>query len=155
MSRVGILSILAGISCLAILLAGCGEGPKNGIPIAGTPDGVVEYLAVTDAGEIEHKEGNFLELVNRKDQKLVLVDFWATWCGPCVRLAPQLEQIRKDWGDKLEVVKVDVDQVPQIAQHLGINSIPDVRIFRNGTQVGSFVGLMPRAEIEALLKSLR
>jgi len=155
MNKFGLLSILAGIFCMAIVVAGCGEGPKNGTPVTGTPDGVVEYLAVSDAGEIEHKEGNFLELVNRTDQKLVLVDFWATWCGPCVRLAPSLEQIRKDWGDKLEVVKVDVDQVPQIAKHLGINSIPDVRIFRNGTQVGSFVGLIPREEIEALLKSLQ
>lgn len=155
MSKFGSVRLVAGIFSVAIFAAGCSEGPKNGVPIAGTPDGVVEYLTVSESGEVEHGEGNFLELVERSDQKLVLVDFWATWCGPCVRLAPHLEQIKKDWGDRIEVVKVDVDQVPQIAQHLGISSIPDVRIFRNGTQVGSFVGLMPRPEIEALLKSLQ
>ena len=151
----GTMTIVAGIACLGLLVAGCGEGPRNGAPIAGSPDGIVEYLGVSDAGEIEHKEGNFLELVNRTDQKLVLVDFWASWCGPCVRLAPHLEQIRKNWGDKIEVVKVDVDQVPQIAQHLGISSIPDVRIYRGGIQVGNFVGMLPHEEIDALLKSLQ
>jgi thioredoxin 1 len=155
MRDIGQLALVTGIACLGILVAGCSEGSRNGQPIAGCPDGIVERLVVADQGEMEHEEGNFLELVDRKDQKLVVVDFWATWCGPCVMLAPHLEQVRKDWGDKIELVKVDVDQCPAIAQHLGISSIPDVRIYRNGTQVGNFVGLRPREEIEALLKSLQ
>ena len=148
------LSVATGITCLGFFFAGCEVGSATGTPIAGCPDGAVEYLAVSAAGEIEHREGKFLELVDRSDQKLVIVDCWATWCGPCVAMAPHLEQIRKDWGDKIDVVKVDVDKSPEIAAYLRINSIPDIRIFRNGTQVSGFVGLRPRQEIEALLRSL-
>lgn len=147
--------IIIAITSLGFCFAGCEGGSRNGIPVAGSPDGIVEYLAVSDAGEVEHREGNFLELVDRDDQKLVMVDFWAPWCGPCRQLAPDLEAIRKAWGDKIEVVKVDVDQSPDISEHLGVSSIPDVRIFRNGTQVESFVGVMSREEIDALLKTLQ
>jgi thioredoxin 1 len=139
---------------LLVGVAGCGQGPRSGVPITGCPDGVVEYLSVSESGEIEHKEGQFLELVNRQDQKLVIVDLWANWCGPCRMLAPHLSKIKKTWGDKVEVVKVDVDESRAIAVHLGASSIPDVRIYRNGTQVSDFVGVMPYADIESLLKSL-
>ena len=144
------------ITTLAVLVsaAGCGRGPRAGVPIAGCPDGTVEYLSLSESGEIEHKEGQFLELVNRKDQKLVIVDLWASWCGPCRMLAPHLSKIKKTWGDKVEVVKVDVDKSRAIAMHLDASSIPDVRIYRNGTQVSDFVGVMPYADIESLLKSL-
>lgn len=136
------------------LCFGCNEGPRAGIPIAGCPDEKVEFLKVSESGDIEHAEGMFMELVNRDDQKLVLVDFWASWCGPCRTLSPHLEAIKKAWGDKIEIVKVDVDQSSAISGHLQITAIPDVRIFRKGTQVGDFVGAMPRADIESLLKSL-
>ena len=85
----------------------------------------------------------------------VLVDFWAPWCGPCRKLSPALEATKKKWGDKLEIVKVNVDDNHAIARHLGVNGIPDVRIFSNGTQVGDFVGLMPQDEIDGLLRSLQ
>ena len=155
MKTIGRLAFLAGITCLGFCVTGCGAGSRNGVPVAGCPDGAVEYLVVSDAGEVEHKEGKFLDLVNRSDQKLVMVDCWATWCGPCRKLAPELDAIRKAWGDRIEVVKVDVDQSPEIARHLGVSSIPDVRIFRSGIQVESFTGYMPRQEIESLLKSLQ
>ena len=149
---VGVLQISAMIFLVG--LVGCGRGPRSGAPITGCPDGTVEYLSVSETGEIEHKEGKFLELVDRKDQKLVIVDLWATWCGPCRMLAPHLSKIKKTWGDKVEVVKVDVDSSRDIAMHLGASSIPDVRIYRHGTQVSDFVGVMPYADIESLLKSL-
>lgn len=141
---------------LATLLCsvGCQEGPTSGRPLGDAPDGVVEILSVDKDGKIQHVEGKFLEAVNRTDSRLVLVDCWAEWCGPCRKLGPILEEVKKSWGDKLEVVKVDIDQNPEIAQHLRAESIPDVRIFRSGTQIGEFVGLMPRAEIEGYLKSL-
>ena len=97
----------------------------------------------------------FLEAVDRKDQRLVLIDFWAPWCGPCRQLSPALEATKKKWGDKLEVVKVNVDDNQAIARHLGVNAIPDVRIFSNGTQVGDFVGIMALDEIDGLLRSLQ
>ncbi len=140
---------------LTALCLGCNQGPRNGKPIAGSPDGSVDQLTLTADGTIEHTEGKFLELVQRTDQKLILVDFWASWCGPCRKLGPTLEKIKAKWGDNLEVVKVDVDKCPSIAAHLEITSIPDVRIYRGGTQVGDFRGIMPLAEIDSLLKSLK
>ena len=62
----------------------------------------------------------------------VLVDFWATWCGPCMMLAPTIEQIAKDYGDKYKVCKVDVDDQPQLAMRFGINTIPTLLIFKDG-----------------------
>ncbi len=137
-----------------LLLAGCGTGPRAGVPIAGCPDGAAELVSLSEAGEIEHIPGKFLELVDRQDQKLVIVDFWAPWCGPCRRLSPSLDKIKKTWGDKVEIVKVDVDKAPQISSYMGASGIPDVRIFRKGTQVADFVGVRPYADIESLLKSL-
>jgi len=118
------------------------------------PDGVAELVTLSETGEVEHIPGQFLELVDRQDQKLVIVDFWATWCGPCRRLSPSLDKIKKTWGDKVEIVKVDVDQAPQISSYMGASGIPDVRIFRKGTQVADFVGVRPYADIDSLLKSL-
>lgn len=140
---------------LLAMICGCDGTSQNGVPIAGAPDGEIEVLAVAESGDIEHKPGQFLEAVQRNDQKLVLVDFWAPWCGPCRSLSPRLDEIKKSWGDEIEMVKVDVDQNPEIAAHLGVTGIPDVRIFRNGTQVGGFVGARPQADIESVLKSLK
>lgn len=145
---------LAIILVLGSMIPGCLEGPSSGKAVTGTPDGTVDRLIIKD-DEIVHESGKFLELVDRKDQTLVLVDFWAEWCGPCQALGPSLEKIKKKWGDQLEVVKVDVDQNGPISDHLGISGIPDVRIYRNGVQVGGFVGLAPREEIESILKSLK
>jgi putative thioredoxin len=147
------------LTCSALIVSalclGCNEGPRNGKPIAGSPDGDVELLTLTAEDTIEHSKGRFLELVQRTDQKLIVVDFWATWCGPCRKLGPTLEKIKSKWGDEIEVVKVDVDDCPELSQYLDVSSIPDVRIFRGGTQVGGFVGVMPFAEIDSLLKSLK
>lgn len=148
------LPAILSLSLPLFIFAGCGIGPRTGVPIAGCPDGPAELVMLSESGEIEHVEGQFLELVNRQDQKLVIVDFWATWCGPCRRLSPSLDKIKKTWGDKVEVVKVDVDQAPQISRYMGASGIPDVRIFRKGTQVADFAGEMPYADIESLLKSL-
>ena len=86
---------------------------------------------------------------------VVLVDCWASWCGPCKALAPILEDIKRERGDDIEVVKVDVDANPEIARFLNAEAIPDVRIYQGGVQVYDFVGLMPKAEIDSILKSLK
>jgi thioredoxin 1 len=138
-----------------LAVAGCNDLPSTGKPIAGAPDGVAEVMVLSKDGTVQLEEAKFLERVARTDQKLILVDFWAPWCGPCRQMAPSLEALKKKWGDKLDVVKVDVDQNSAISDHLGISSIPDVRIFRNGVQVGDFVGAMPKDEIDALLRSLQ
>ncbi len=157
MKTIRALNVFLPVMLVAVFLAsGCGA-PRVVKSIADAPDGTVERLVLDPAsGEITTEEGSFSKLVQRDDQKLVLVDFWAEWCGPCRMLAPSLKQLKKDWGDRLEVVKIDVDSkdCQQLVAYFEINSIPDVRIFRAGSQVSDFTGVMPRQEIESLLKSL-
>ena len=77
----------------------------------------------------------------------VLVDFWATWCGPCRMVAPIVEEIAGEQGGKLKVAKVDVDQNPQVAQQFGVMSIPTLIVFKGGEAVERLVGYMPKAKL--------
>ncbi|GAC66777.1 thioredoxin [Gordonia soli] len=84
-------------------------------------------------------------------EKPVLVDFWATWCGPCKMVAPVLEEIARDHGDKLTIAKVDVDENPSIARDFQIMSIPTLILFENGQPTKTIVGAKGKA---ALLREL-
>lgn len=77
----------------------------------------------------------------------VLVDFWAEWCGPCRALAPKLEEISKELGAKLKVLKMNVDENPNMPVRYGVRGIPTMIIFKNGKQVGQVVGNLPKEEI--------
>jgi thioredoxin 1 len=79
--------------------------------------------------------------------KPVLVDFWAEWCGPCRMVSPILDEIAAEYGDKIEVVKVNVDNEPGLAQQYGITGIPALQVFHNGEVVKSMVGAKPKAII--------
>jgi thioredoxin 1 len=79
--------------------------------------------------------------------QLVLVDFWATWCGPCRMVAPIVEEIASENTDKLKVAKVDVDANPQTAQQFGVMSIPTLIVFKGGQPVERLVGYMPKAKL--------
>ena len=79
------------------------------------------------------------------DEGLVLVDFWATWCPPCRALAPILHQLEEEMGDKVKVVKVDVDKNQQLAMDHGVQGIPTVKLFKGGEEVKAWVGLVPKA----------
>jgi len=78
-----------------------------------------------------------------KSELPVLVDFYATWCGPCKMMAPNVEKIAEEFKDQLVVKKIDVDQESLLAQSFNINIIPTVVIFKNGTVVASHTGAMP------------
>ena len=81
--------------------------------------------------------------------KPVLVDFWAEWCGPCRMVSPILDEISAEHGEKLTIVKVNVDEEPQLAQQYGIVSIPALQVFQNGEVVKSIVGAKPKPQLLA------
>ena len=85
---------------------------------------------------------NFQELL--QDGKLVVVDFWATWCGPCRMLSPILDEVEEEMADKISVVKVNVDDADQIAMQYRIMSIPTLLFFKNGQLVDKTVGAMSK-----------
>lgn len=87
-----------------------------------------------------------------QSDKPVLVDFWATWCGPCRAIAPVLEELDAEYGDKFQIVKIDVDANPEISARFGIRSIPTLFVFKNGEKVDVVVGGRPKSEFVALLE---
>ena len=96
-------------------------------------------------------EENFNDLINRE---LVLVDFFATWCGPCKMLTPVLEEIDSDRSN-VEIVKVDVDECESIARNYGIMSVPTLILFKNGTIISKQSGFMPKEPLSKWIEDNR
>ena len=86
-----------------------------------------------------------------KSEKPVVVDYWAEWCGPCRMVAPVLEEIAKEHADKIEVVKLNIDENPAVSQKYGIMAIPTMNVFSGGQGVKQIVGAKPKS---AMLKEL-
>ena len=101
--------------------------------------------------EIVLTEKNFEEEVLNSD-KPVLVDFWATWCGPCRMLAPTIAKIAEEQDGKIKVGKIDVDEEPELAAKYGIASIPTLMVFKGGQVVKSSVGVQSKPMIEAMFE---
>lgn len=100
---------------------------------------------------LEITDASFKEVIN--SDKPVLVDFWATWCGPCKMLGPIIEEIATDFEGKAIVGKVDVDNNQQVSMEFGIRNIPTVLIFKNGEVVDKFVGVTPKEVIAEKLSA--
>ena len=99
--------------------------------------------AVTDAD---------FETEVEKNDKLTVVDFWATWCGPCRMIAPILDQLATEYQDKVKVTKLDVDANIKTATRFNVRSIPMLLFFKDGKVVDQIVGAVPRQTIEAKFK---
>ena len=101
--------------------------------------------------EVILTESNFdAEVIN--STRPVLVDFWASWCGPCKMLAPIIEEIADEYEGTVKVGKVNVDEQPALAASFRIESIPTVLLFKNGEIVNKSVGFVPKEKIEEMLK---
>ena len=82
----------------------------------------------------------------------VLIDFWAPWCGPCRMLSPIVDEVAKDHRADLKVVKVNIDEEPELAGEFGVMSIPTLVLMKNGKIAASAVGVRPKQQIEAMLR---
>ena len=82
----------------------------------------------------------------------VLVDFWATWCGPCRMLAPVISEIAEEYAGTVKVGKVNVDEEPELAMQFRVDSIPTVMLFKEGRLVNTTVGFRPKEQITAMLR---
>lgn len=91
------------------------------------------------------------EVIEASARQPVLVDFWAPWCAPCRQLMPILERLANEYVGRLKLAKVNTDEEHQLAQQLGVRSLPTVVLFKDGTVVEHFVGVVPEPQIRALL----
>jgi thioredoxin 1 len=97
-------------------------------------------------------DANFAEILNT--DQLVVVDFWATWCGPCKALAPIVEELAVEYEGKVTIAKCNVDDCEDVPMNYGIRSIPTLIFFKNGEVVDRTVGAMTKAALAAKIDSL-
>lgn len=89
-----------------------------------------------------------------RSQQPAVVDFWAEWCAPCKAIAPVLSQLADDYGDRVKIVKINIDENPQTPGKYGIRAIPTVLAFSGGQVVGQLQGARPRSAFEEMVKKL-
>ena len=100
---------------------------------------------------ISLSEKNFEEEVI-KSEKPVLIDFWASWCGPCRMMSPIVDQIAEEMQDAVKVCKINIDEEANLATKYNVMSIPTFIVFKNGKEAGRSVGVQDKEEIKAMLK---
>lgn len=100
---------------------------------------------------VETVNSDTFETTVLKSDKPVFVDFWATWCPPCKRIAPFVEELAKDYAGRAGVVKIDVDESGDIASRYGITSVPTLMVFKGGQPVEAVAGAMPKSEMSRMI----
>ena len=106
-----------------------------------------ENTNIIDVTEAEFND----QVIEASERKLIVVDFWAPWCGPCRMVAPVVEEISKDFEGKIKVFKLNTDENPNVASQYGIRSIPTLMIFKGGQKVDTVVGAVPKATLSSTL----
>lgn len=114
-------------------------------PAGGNGDGLVKETTTRDFMQ---------DVMEASKQATVLVDFWAEWCGPCKQLTPILEKVVRNAKGKVRLVKMNIDQYPEIAGQLGVRSIPAVFAFKGGQPVDGFMGALPESQVQQFVERL-
>lgn len=120
-----------------------GEPPNGQVPVCGKCGEPLPWLVKATDSSFER------ELTASVP---VLVDFWAEWCGPCHMIAPVLEDLSRELAGKLKVVKLNVDESPRLSENFRVQSIPMLKVFKDGKEVDTFVGAMPKGAMLAKLQ---
>jgi len=102
---------------------------------------------------IEITDQNFDEMINNPD-KMILVDFWASWCNPCKALAPMLEDASNDLAEKIIVFKINIDENPTSPQRYGVRGIPTIIFFKSGKEIDRQVGVLPKSKLYEKIEDL-
>jgi thioredoxin 1 len=109
--------------------------------------------ANTVSDQIVHVTDNTFEAEVLNSDRPVLVDYWAEWCGPCKMIAPILDEIAGEYGDKLKIAKLNIDENPGTPPKYGIRGIPTLMLFRNGNVEATKVGALSKSQLAAFLDS--
>lgn len=112
--------------------------------------GLKERKSEMSSGPVHVTDATFNDVVSK--HALALVDFWASWCGPCQALGPVIEELAKEHTGQVFVGKLNVDENPETAERFQVYSIPTVLVMKNGCEVDRIVGLVPKKHIEAAIK---
>ncbi|GEM_PF-230549 len=157
-----LIALILAVLTVSLLFTGCEllifSKKAENRPAALTPEITVDSPA-DDSGpsgeeilreEIIITNKNFDEVV--ASDIPIIVDFWATWCGPCMKLAPTLEELAAESDGSYRIGKIDIDEFPDLAERFGISAIPTLIVFKNGREIRRSVGLISKSEVLDLLK---
>ena len=122
--------------------------------IGGQPAGQGAAVAAADLIKESNTQNFMRDVIDPSRQQPVIVDFWAPWCGPCKQLGPALEKVVKQANGKVRMVKINIDENPQLAQQMRIQSIPAVFAFVNGQPVDGFMGALPESQLKQFVDRL-
>ena len=107
---------------------------------------------MSETSIIDVNEENFMtEVIEASQQLPVVVDFWATWCGPCQTLLPVITQVAESYQGQIKLAKVEIDQQQKLASQFGVRSVPTVKLVKNGQIVDEFTGALPENQIRAFI----